>query len=75
VDILVEFTQENLSLFLDNLPDSFYVNAEDARLAIRAGRSFNVIHMGTAFKFDLFPAAAFALGADELDCFASAEAV
>jgi hypothetical protein len=67
VDILGEFTEDNLERFLDSLPDLFYVDAEEARTAIRYGRSFNAIYMPMAFKFDFFPAAAFALGMEELD--------
>jgi hypothetical protein len=67
VDILAEFTEENVGRFLDSLPDTFYADAEDALSAIRHGRSFNVIYMPIAFKFDFFPAAAFAIGMEELD--------
>jgi hypothetical protein len=67
VDILAEFTKESLENFMGGLPDSFYVDAEEARTAIRLGRPFNVIHVPMAFKFDLFPAAAFTLGREELD--------
>lgn len=67
VDILAEFTDEGLAEFINNLPVSFYVDAEEARTAVRLGRSFNVIHTPTALKFDFFPAAAFPLGPEELD--------
>lgn len=67
VDILAEFTEEALRRFLNSLPDTFYIDPEDALNAIRRGRSFNVIHMQTAFKFDFFPASAFAVGREELD--------
>jgi hypothetical protein len=67
VDILAEFTEESFEAFSAHLPNSFYMDAEDALTAIRLGRPFNVIHMPTAFKFDFFPAAAFALGMQELD--------
>ena len=67
VDILADFTEEALAGFLGNLPDSFYVDAEEALAAIRHGRSFNVIHIPMAFKFDFFPAGAFTLGMEELD--------
>jgi hypothetical protein len=67
VNILGEFTEENVGPFLDSLPDTFYVDAEEALTAIRRGRSFNAIYMPMAFKFDFFPAAAFALGMKELD--------
>jgi len=67
IDILGEFTEANLPDFLRRLPDSFYFDADEAFSAIPRGRSFNVIYMPTAFKFDFFPAAAFALGRQELD--------
>jgi hypothetical protein len=68
VDILADFTEETLEQFVGNLPeDSFYVDGEEALAAIRRGRSFNIIHVPSAFKFDFFPASAFALGTEELD--------
>jgi hypothetical protein len=67
IDILGEFTEENVPVFLRCLPETFYVDADEALAAICQGRSFNVIYMPTAFKFDFFPAAAFALGRQELD--------
>ena len=66
VDIVVEFTEQNLEWFLGNLPDTFYVDTAEALTAIRRGRPFNVIYMPMAFKFDFFPAAAFTLGREEL---------
>ncbi len=67
VDILAEFTAENLQGFLQFLPGTFYVDAEDALQAIRGGRPFNAIHIPTVLKFDFFPADSFPLGAEELD--------
>jgi hypothetical protein len=67
VDILAEFTDENLLTFLRFLPETFYVDAEDALAAFNRGRPFNVIHMRTVLKFDLFPSRAFPLGTEELD--------
>jgi hypothetical protein len=67
VDILAEFTQENLDEFLRHLPETFYVDVGEALSAIRLGRPFNVIHMPTVLKFDFFPAGAFPLGTEELD--------
>jgi hypothetical protein len=67
VDIVAEVTQENLAVFLRHLPETFYADAEEALNAIRRGRPFNVIHMPTVLKFDLFPSSAFPLGSEELD--------
>jgi hypothetical protein len=67
VDILADVTQQNLRVFLSHLPDSFYADAEEALSATRLGRPFNVIHMQTALKFDIFPASAFPIGKEELE--------
>ncbi len=67
VDIVANFTPENLESFLSALPAVFYADREEARSAIRFGTAFNVIYMPMAFKFDFFSAAAFPLGTEELD--------
>lgn len=67
VDILAEFTHEKLQQFLRNLPKTFYADEAESHDALRADRPFNVLYMPMAFKFDFFPAAAFPLGAQELD--------
>jgi hypothetical protein len=67
VDILAEFSAESLERFLNNLPETFFADREEARDSLRIGRSFNVIHMPMAFKFDFFPASAFPLGEQELE--------
>lgn len=67
VDVLADFTAENLERFLASLPETSFRDAEEARSALRLGRPFNVIYIPSAFKFDLFPSRAFALGAQELD--------
>jgi hypothetical protein len=67
VDIVAEVSEANLHGFLRNLPDTFYVDEEEVLHAMRDGRALNLIHIPTTLKFDLFPAAAFPLGAEELD--------
>lgn len=67
VDILADFTLDNLNRFLESLPETFFADPEEARNAIHLGRPFNVIYMPMAFKFDFFPARAFPLGMEELD--------
>ena len=66
VDIVADFTQVNVVRFFVVLPETFYADAEEARNAIANGKSFNLIHVPSAFKFDIFPARAFALGLEEL---------
>jgi hypothetical protein len=67
VDIVADFTEKSLDLFLGCLPATFYADPPEALDAIRFGRPFNVIYMPMAFKFDFFPAGAFPLGIQELD--------
>jgi hypothetical protein len=67
VDIVADFTPENLDLFLATLPKTFFADPEEARAAFRLGRPFNVIYMPMAFKFDFFSARTFPLGVQELD--------
>jgi hypothetical protein len=67
VDILAELTVENLPALLDGLPNTFYVDPEEAARAVAAGRPFNIIHTPTVLKFDLFPSWAFPIGTEELD--------
>lgn len=67
VDVLVDFTEDSLRRFFKHLPAGFYADLDQALVSMRVGRPFNLIHLQSFLKFDLFPAAAFALGADELD--------
>jgi hypothetical protein len=67
VDILADFSEASLDRFLKSLPESFYAESQEAHAAVRLGRSFNVIFMPTAFKFDFFPARSYPLGIQELD--------
>ena len=67
VDIVADFTPQNLDGFLDCLPTTFYVDPDEAKNAVLLDRPFNVIYMPMAFKFDFFPASAFPLGMQELD--------
>jgi len=48
------------------LKESSYADAGQIRDAILQCRSFNVIHLATAFKLDIFPASSHPLGAQEI---------
>lgn len=67
IDILADFTNDNLPAFLAALPGTFFADLEEASQAIVGGRPFNVICVPIAFKFDFFPARAFPLGMEELE--------
>ena len=67
VDILADFTRQQLQEFVRRLPDEFYVDQREALSALHIGRPFNVIYMPTVFKFDFFPSAGYPLGVQELE--------
>jgi len=60
VDFVARLKKEDIEPLVAELEAEFYIDGEDMRSAIERGRSFNVIHTATGFKFDLFP-----LGDDE----------
>ena len=41
--------------FAEQLSGEFYADADMIRDALRAGRSFNLIHFASSYKFDIFP--------------------
>jgi hypothetical protein len=55
-DIVVDLRLEHIAPLLNNLGDAFYADAESARQAIRRRASFNLIHLETMFKVDIFVA-------------------
>jgi hypothetical protein len=55
-DIVANFREEHIAPFVEALKSTFYVDDEMIRDAIRAHRSFNIIHLQTFFKVDIFVA-------------------
>jgi hypothetical protein len=55
VDFVADFRAEHIDPFVSLLSGEFYVDAAMIRDALRRGRSFNVIHFASAYKFDFFP--------------------
>ncbi|MDX1983382.1 MAG: hypothetical protein SFV51_24130 [Bryobacteraceae bacterium] len=55
VDLVVELSEPRLLDLLEAIRGSFYADAETGLEALRRGRAFNVIHLGSAYKFDIFP--------------------
>lgn len=55
-DIVADFREEHVVPFIEALKTTFYVDDEMIREAIRACRSFNVIHLQSLFKVDIFVA-------------------
>jgi tRNA nucleotidyltransferase/poly(A) polymerase len=55
VDLVVDLRPEQIEEFAENLKGEFYADAETIRECFARGRAANLIHMGSAWKFDLFP--------------------
>lgn len=57
IHIIADIREEHIQPFVSHLGGAFYADAETMHEALRHGHSFNVLHVGTAAKFDIFPAA------------------
>ncbi len=56
VDLVADLTPQTARLLCGLLNNAFYADPEDAAAAVQARRAFNVIHLQSAYKFDIFPA-------------------
>jgi hypothetical protein len=54
VDMVAEITYEHIPKLVEALESEFYIDAEMIRGAIQHRSSFNVIHLATMFKVDIF---------------------
>lgn len=66
VDLAVSMTPEEADRLASKAAKEFYVDPEYAASATRAGRPFNLIHLATAAKIDIFPLESTAFHASEL---------
>jgi hypothetical protein len=66
IDIVVDLPSERVAAFCEELGPAFYADVDMAARAVAAGRSFNLIHLASAYKFDLFPVGNDAFGRSEL---------
>ena len=55
-DLLADLGQEQVEPLALALGDAFYADLEAIRHAVQHRRSFNLIHLETAFKVDIFVA-------------------
>jgi hypothetical protein len=55
-DLLVDLQPRHIPTLIKALQPDFYIDEYQAADSARMRRSFNVIHIATAYKFDLFPA-------------------
>lgn len=54
VDLVVEVDEASVATLVSRLPDGYYSDLESARDAVRRRGSFNLIHLTTGVKLDLF---------------------
>jgi hypothetical protein len=55
IDIVATLSLHHAAPLAADLGGEFYIDAETARDALCRGRSFNLIHLATSYKFDIFP--------------------
>jgi hypothetical protein len=55
VDLVVDLAPDKIDEFASDLQGDFYVDADLIRESFTRGRAANLIHLVTAWKFDLFP--------------------
>ncbi len=56
LDLVADLSPDQIDEFSLLLRPDFYADAPMMREALTRGRSFNLIHYGSAYKFDVFPA-------------------
>lgn len=56
VDFIAAMAASQVNAFARNLGPEFYADEDYIRTSLQYGRSFNIIHIPTAFKMDVFPA-------------------
>jgi hypothetical protein len=66
LDLIVDLPLARVADLYRAVCKDFYVDEEAMRDAIRRGMSFNLIHLESGFKFDLFVASRHPLGHDQL---------
>lgn len=55
VDLVVDLSPQHILPLVEHLSNEFYLDDEMIRSALERGRSFNLIHLGSGLKVDIFP--------------------
>jgi hypothetical protein len=55
VDLIADLSEAKARRLCEELSRNFYADADAAADSVRRGRSFNLIHYATSYKFDIFP--------------------
>jgi len=53
-DIIADLSDDQVEAFVNVLTDEYYVDADSIHDAIKRRRCFNIIHLATMFKIDIF---------------------
>jgi hypothetical protein len=56
VDVVADLQAEHVSTFIADLRDEFYLDETAIREAVSRRSTFNLVHLGTMFKVDIFVA-------------------
>jgi hypothetical protein len=55
IDLVADLRLEHAEPLADALQGNFYADPQMIRDSLRRGAAFNVIHLNSGFKFDIFP--------------------
>jgi hypothetical protein len=55
LDIVARIAVEDVQSLVTELREDFYIDEQHVHAALEHARSFNVIHLGSSYKFDIFP--------------------
>jgi hypothetical protein len=55
IDFVASVRSEHIEPLVDELRRDFYIDAGQIRAAIDQGRAFNIVHLPSSYKFDIFP--------------------
>jgi hypothetical protein len=66
-DLLVEIRLSNIAALAEFAGQSFWFDPDEAAKSIAAGRAFNLIHLASAGKIDVFPAGSNPFHTSELE--------
>ncbi len=56
IDLIVRITVQQVAELAEAMGSDWHIDVEQAREALRYGRSFNFLHLRSGLKFDFFPA-------------------
>jgi len=56
IDLVVDLDEASVAALLDRLPNGYYRDSESACEAVRRRASFNLVHLASGIKLDLFVA-------------------